>query len=788
MTEGASGRPCPGFGQADDDRNQSYRREDRTIWRNSANLQDLMMSAFYKMSVAPRCKAVLLASLVVLWSLPGFAQQTPPAKKRPTLGLALQGGGALGLAHVGVITWMEEHHIPVDYVAGTSMGGLVGGVYATGDNAAELRQVVNSINWDRVMAGQTPFDDLSFRRKEDARDYPNSLEFGLRKGLQFPAGFNSGQQVLLILDKVAAPYSEIKSFNDLPIPFACVATDLVSGQAKVFHSGSLSIALRSTMSLPGIFSPVRDDGAIYADGGLLQNLPVQVAKNMGADIVLGVHLAEEPLKPDANLSSFAVLGQSISVMIAANELQSMEMADVLLSVPVQKWGALSFNDADAIIKAGYDAAAAKSKVLLTYAVDDATWNEYLAERNSRRITTTPIPTFVAVKGVNGELSQKVETQMAGLVGKPLNYDELDAAIMRLKGIGRYSTLSYAFVEQNGKQGLEIKTEENTFGPPIVRPLILVDGSSLKNVQFNLGARVTWLDIGGFRSEWRNDIVLFSQYGLRSEYYHPFTSTTHWFVAPRLLAYSDPLYFYDNNELVSTYRKNFGGGGLDFGYMFGNVGELRFGYEGGWESFQRQVGNPQELPSLSGGYAAARILYRMDRLDDPVIPRKGQAATVDFQWVNSSPLAGGAYPWVEVASQNFFKLNEPSSVFLNGFAGTTFNHYDTGLPQFSLGGSRVLVAYGQNELLMDKYFLFQLGYLRQIAKLPPLLGGGIYFLGTYEAAQVYGPPHSMINKASGFPTDGAVGLVVNTIFGPVEAAYAYGDTGHNKFFFRIGRLF
>ena len=735
-----------------------------------------------------RSKAGILAGLILFSSLSSIAQQAPPATKRPTLGLALQGGGALGLAHVGVITWMEEHHIPVDYISGTSMGGLVGGVYATGRSAPELRQVVNSINWDQVMAGQTPFDDLSFRRKEDARDYPNSLEFGIRKGVQFPGGFNSGQQVLLILDKVAAPYSEIKSFNDLPIPFACVATDLVSGKAHVFRSGSLSLALRSTMSLPGIFSPVKDDGAIYADGGLLENLPVQVAKKMGADVVLGVHLAEENLKPDANLSSFAVLGQSISVMVSANELQSMEMADILLSVPVQKWGALSFDDADAIIKAGYDSAQAKSKVLLTLAVDDATWNEYLVERNARRITTTPIPTFVTVKGVNGELSQKVETQMADLVGKPLNYDEMDAAIMRLKGIGRYSTLSYGFVEQNGKQGLQIKTEENAYGPPIVRPLILVDGASLKNVQFNLGARVTWLDVGGFRSEWRNDIILFSQYGLRSEYYHPFTPTTHWFVAPRVLSYSDPLYFYDNNHLISTYRKNSAGGGLDFGYLFGNVGELRIGYEGGWEGFQRQVGNPQELQSLSGGYAAARVQYRVDRLDDPVIPRQGQSATIDFQWTNSSPLAGGAYPALEVTSQNFFRLSEPSSVFLSGYAGTTFNYYDTGLPQFSLGGSRLLVSYGQNELLMDKYFLFQLGYLRQMAKLPPLLGGGVYFLGVYEASQVYGPPHSMINKASGFPTDGSIGLIVNSIFGPIEAAYAYGDTGHRKFFFRIGRLF
>ena len=508
---------------------------------------------------------------------------------------------------------------------------------------------------------------------------------------------------------------------------------------------------------------------------------------MGADVVLGIHLAEETLKPDANLSSFAVLGQSISVMIGANELKSMEMADILLSVPVQKWGALSFNDADAIIKAGYDAAAAKSKVLLTLAVDDATWNEYIAERNARRITTTPVPTFVSVKGVNADLSEKVETLMAGMVGKPLNYDELDAAIMRLKGTGRYSTLSYGFVEQNGKQGLQIKTEENAVGPPVVLPLILVDGSSLKNVTFNLGARVTWYDIGGFRSEWRNDIILFSQYGLKSEYYHPFTPQSQWFVAPRVQAYTDPIYLYNDNQLVSTYRQNFVGGGIDLGYQFGTTGELRLGYEGGWQGFERQIG-PQELITPSGGYGAARLQYRLDRLDNPVIPRQGQAAFVDFRWTNTAPLATGQYPALEVGSQNFFKLSEPSSVFLSGFAGTTFNNYNTGLPQFSLGGSRFLVSYGPNELLMDKYFLFQLGYLRQLATLPPLLGSGIYFLGMYEASQVYGPPSSMINKASGFPTDGAVGLVVNTIFGPVEAAYAYGDTGHHKFFFRIGRLF
>ena len=738
-----------------------------------------------------RLRNLLILVLVSLTANFGLTQNTPKngqtAEARPKIGLVLQGGGALGLAHVGVITWLEEHHIPIDYIAGTSMGGLVGGVYATGHNAAEMRHIVQGIPWDEVLSPRTPFQDLSFRRKEDARDYPNSLEFGIRKGIQFPEGLNSGQQVTLILDKIAAPYSEIKSFNDLPTPFACVASDLVSGKQKVFRSGSLSLALRSTMSLPGIFTPVRTKDAIYADGGLLNNIPVDVAKEMGADLTLAIHLAEAPVSPNASLSSFSVLGDSIGVMINANELHNMESADILLSVPVQKWGALSFDDADAIIKAGYDAAAAKSKVLLPYSVDDATWKQYLADRASRR-RDNPTPTFVVVTGVSGDLATEVEKQMADVVGKPLDFDQLDHEILQLKGLGRFSSLSYQFVERDGQQGLQVRAEENPIGKAVVLPIILVDGSNVKNVTFNLGARINLNDLGGYRSQLRTDIILFSEYGLRSEYYHPFTPTTPWFVAPRGVVDNDPFYLYNENKLLSIYRQTNLGGGIDVGYQFGKIGELRVGYEGGWKRFEPEIGNANELQSFSGNYADARVQYKLINFDDPVIPRSGQNLQADFYWTNTAPLATQQFPVAEIASQNFFRISEPSSVFLNGYAGTTFNHYNIGLPQFSLGGSQRLVSYNVNELLMDKYFLFQVGYLRQLAKLPPLLGSGVYFLGVYEAAQVYGPPYTMVNKASGFPTDGAAGIVINTIFGPIEAAYAYGDTGHHKFFFQIGRLF
>src|SRR6204780_1017128 len=380
----------------------------------------------------------LLLSCTLLSSCYSASQEgaKPGTGGRPKLGLVLEGGGALGLAHVGGLQWMEEHRIPVSYVGGTSMGGLVGGIYATGRSPAEVKEITNTINWDEVLRGQTPFEDLSFRRKQDAHEIPSSLEFGLRKGLQFPAGFNTGQQVSLILVRIALPYSELKSFNDLPIPFACVATDLVSGKPHVFRSGPLALALRSTMSLPGIFTPVRTGDHIYADGGLLNNIPIDVAKEMGADIVLGIHLETQPLSPTAPLSSFAVLGESISVMIAANELRSMEQADLLVTVPLQKYTALDYGAADAIIKAGYDAAAAKEKVLIAFSVSEAEWQQYLANRTARR-KTTPVPEFVQVAGANPELAESIEKKMAADVGKPVDTTQLDNQMLLLQGAGRF---------------------------------------------------------------------------------------------------------------------------------------------------------------------------------------------------------------------------------------------------------------------------------------------------------------------------------------------------------------
>jgi NTE family protein len=704
--------------------------------------------------------------------------------RRPKLGLVLEGGGALGLAHIGVLQWMEEHRIPVSYIAGTSMGGLVGGIYSTGRSSAEVREVVNGIDWDEVLRGQTPFNDLSFRRKQDAHEVPGNLEFGLRKGLQFPEGFNTGQQVSLILDRIALPYSELKSFNDLPIPFACVATDLLSGKAHVFRSGPLALALRSTMSLPGIFTPVRSGDHIYADGGLLNNIPIDVAKEMGADIVIGVHLETAPVSPTASLSSFAVLGKSISVMIAANELRSMEQADLLVTVPLQKYDATDYNAADAIIKAGYDAAASKAKVLSAFSVSEDEWQVYLADRKARQ-KTAPIPEFVQVASTAPEMARPIEKQMSTFVGEPVNTAKLDQQLMTLSGQGRFANVGYSMVEKDGSQGLQIHTEQKPYAPPVVRPLILIDGSDYRNVLFSMGARITFLDFGSYRSELRNDVIVGSQYLADSEYYHPFTPTSNWFVAPRAGANSTHEFVYNSNTLIATYRTREALGGLDVGYGFGSTGELRLGYEGGYEKLSPEIGNSAVLPTVSGTTGDVRLQYQLNTLDSPTVPHSGESLQIYTKGFNTNPAAPGAFPLSEVQSQSFLRLNEPSSVFFGASGGSSYG-YKTGIPAFSLGGSQRLLAWNTNELHTNQYFLGQLGYIRDVLKLPPLLGSNVELVGLYEIGKTYklalGP------KPPSLPMDGAAGIIVNTIFGPVELAGAVGDYGRGRFFFRIGRIF
>src|SRR5579864_1982172 len=326
------------------------------------------------------------------------AQESPKGRLR--VGVALEGGGALGLAHIGVLEWFEEHHIPLDYVAGTSMGGLIGGFYATGMNPAELKKLIEGVDWNGVLSDSTPFEDLSYRRKEDQRAYPNAFILGLKNGLSLPAGLNAGHQIGLLIDRITLPYYKSESFATLPTPFRCVATDLVSGKQVVFEEGSLAEALRSTMSIPGVFLSVHDNDRVLVDGGLVNNLPTDVVKEMGADVVIAVHLDTQPVEAKDIKSLINVLDQSMRVVIAESELRGLAQADAVVSVPLGAYSSTDYKKHDSIMQKGYEAAEEKSRLLEKFALGDAEWQEYMQDRETRKKTLAPVPQFIKVEGAD----------------------------------------------------------------------------------------------------------------------------------------------------------------------------------------------------------------------------------------------------------------------------------------------------------------------------------------------------------------------------------------------------
>jgi len=390
-------------------------------------------------------------SILVLLVFPVFAAAQEPAaphgeprpivKQRLKIGVALEGGGALGLAHIGVLQWFEEQHIPVDFIAGTSMGGLVGGFYATGLSPEQMENLIEGLDWDEILSDRTPYEDLAFLRKQDKRAYPTSLVIGLRKGLYLPAGLNAGHQIGLLIDRETLPYFGLPSFDALPVPFRCVATDLVSAKQFVFKDGSLAEALRATMSIPGAFTPVHDGQHVYVDGGLVNNLPTDVVRQMGADIVIAVHLETQPVEAKNIQSLLSVLEQSVRAVISESELRGLAQADAVISVPLGNFLMRDFTKNIPIMRAGYNAAKGKSKLLASFALDDASWNEYARERDSRKQTTAAVPQFIEVQATNSQVREDIRLYLKNFIGKPLSADKLSQALTQLTGGGRYDTLN-----------------------------------------------------------------------------------------------------------------------------------------------------------------------------------------------------------------------------------------------------------------------------------------------------------------------------------------------------------
>jgi len=730
-----------------------------------------------------RAISVLLAALMTI-SVTAAAQQ-PVARpaSRPKVALVFEGGGALGFAHIGVIQWIEEHHIPVDYVAGTSMGGLVGGLYASGMSSQEIANFVGGIDWTAVLSGQVPFPALSYRRKEDKLAFPNRLEFGLKHGFSLPNGLNSGSAVGLLLDEKMLPYYDLKSFDDLPIAFRCVATDLTTGTGHVFKDGSLAQAMRSTISIPGVFAPVEHGTQVYSDGAAVNNLPVDVARNMGADIVIAVYLDTGTFNRSTLESLVGVAGRNLQILIAANELKSMKDANILLKADVSKFTSGDFEKSAEIIPKGVEVAQEHAAELEKYAVNDADWQAYLKERNSRRRTALPEPKFVDIYGMQGVRQAEIANEFTQYVNKPIETTQIEKTITDLQGTGLYSSISYNLIDKDNKTGLLVRPRLKDYGPPFLNVGVFLSSNNVNDIQLGMGARATFFGMVGPGSELRVNASVGQVAGASGELYKPLVVGKRYFVAPRAYYARTMSAFFSGSQQLAQYTEEKNGFGVDLGYIFNSKTELRIGEDYQWYSEKLRIGTPIEQAfHITPFVSNARFQYLGQ--DSVQVPTRGTELRTLYTYSTQSPNSSIGYSQWDTTMSHFIPVGSRGIIFGTGSGGTSFGATNLGLAGFSLGGPLRLSAYNRGELLGNDYFLAQTGFLYRLLKLNPVIGEAIYGAGFFEIGKVWGGAPGTPN----LPFDVAGAAVAKTLIGPIYGGVSGGDSGHYAWFFGLGRIF
>jgi NTE family protein len=729
---------------------------------------------------------VLVLPLALLAQDTASISQPPTFAHRPRVGLALSGGSALGLAEIGVLRWMEENHIPVDRIAGTSMGSIIGAMYATGMSPAEIEAFAEKIDWDQAFLPEPVYTQISYRRKQDRRDFLIKAPLGLKHGLRGPNGFNSGQGVGLLLDRIAFPESDVASFDDLPIPFRCVATDMLSGEGIVLRDGPLAQAVRASMAIPGVFTPVEIKGRVLADGGMVQNIPVETVLDMHADVVIAVELRLPPGNPTQLETITGVLSRAVEVMITQNEQHSLALANTTVHIGTGGYDVADYKHVKKLVELGYRTASAQSAALLPYAIQNpAEWQDYLAARAARKHHPPDKVELVEVTGADSDTDRRLEQRLSKTLEGPLDLSKVDTQLTRIAGEGQFDRLGYEGFTQNGVPALRVTTHDKSYGPPFVDLAVNVNGSGVAAFDFSAGARVTFMDIAHRGGEWRNDLLFGSSNLAATEFYQPL-GQSRFFVAPYAFASKFARNSFSGLTRVAVFGDERAGGGFDIGYDSGRRSEFRIGYEIFEGKLNPLIGSAG-LPIVHGSTSEFRARYVWDGQDSPSVPSSGSRLVATLSRVLQSP--GLAHPigQLDVQTSSFVPVGPKTSLFFSVSGGTTFRGSAGPFQVFSLGGPFRLGAYLPYEFLGNHYAYSSLGFRRELYRLPALAGRKIYWGGWYEAGTAFGTatddPGPVVVRGTF-----NLGIIADTIVGPIALAGSVSPTGQSRVNFSIGRLF
>ena len=725
------------------------------------------------------------AAFLLLAALAFFFAFATPAEARPRVCLVLSGGGARGAAHVGVLKVLESMRVPVDCIAGTSMGSIVGGAYASGLPLDEMERRLGDIDSALLFVEKPPRSELPIRRKQDDRSILFGLEVGLRDGeVKLPKGIVSGVQLEGVLRSlVRAPGA--RDFDRLPIPFRAVATDLETGTAVVMSQGEVAHAMRASMSVPGVIAPAERDGRVLVDGGLTDNLPVDVARAMGAEVVIAVNLGTPLLKRDKLGSALGVTSQMINILTEQNvraSLATLGARDVLIEPELGGFSAADFDELARAVPIGEAAARKEAARLAVLSVSQDEYDRWRAKRERQGVETVVVDEirFAPLARVNEAVPRAWMTTEAG---RPLDAGTVDADLRRLYGSGDFERVGYSILEERGRRVLAVDAVEKSWGPDYLR-LGLAFGSDFAGDAFFSAAasyRRTWINtLGG---EWRIDAELGNASRIFTELYQPLFVNRALFVAPRLEAQRRMQDVYSGTQRVARFDVRSRLAGLDVGSEFGRFAEVRLGAVTGSVAAREETGPPELEPApgrVRQGAWTGRLVF--DQLDSVNFPRKGFAGHVSVY--DATPDLGsdarytrwdldgiGAFSWGRHTVQLAARGGAPSG-------GHDLPPYD----QFVWGGFLQQSGFPHGSLTNQRFAFGRALYYYRLQRQKIFEGA---YAGLSLEAGHYGAPLS----PTGFSGDlksAAVFVAIDTPIGPFYLGYGRASGGNSAVYVYLGR--
>ena len=718
--------------------------------------------------------------------LSGIAQTGDSA--RPKIGLVLSGGGARGIAHVGVVKVLDEMRIPVDYIAGTSMGAMVGSLYASGTSATEIERVFQDADWSVLLSDRPPRAQRSYRRKTDDFGFLVDFEVGVnREGLIIPQGLMQGQNLTLELRKLLIPVANITDFDRLPIPFRTIGTDLVTGQEVVLDSGDLPMAIRASMSAPGLLKPVRLDGRLLIDGGVANNLPVEVTRAMGADVLIVVDVGTL-LADEANLdSALKIMAQMTTIMGRARteaQKQLMTDEDVLITPDLGPIAFQSFDQAAQAMQRGEVAARQSMDKLKRFSVSEKV---YAAHRQSLQYARRGPPVIHQVAIENeSRLSPKVlEARLYDQRGKVLDVDQLHTDIANIYGFDTFETVDYSIEKLDSEYRLVVRSSAKSWGPNYLRFGINLEDDFDGNSSYNLAARFTRAEINARGGEIRVDAVVGESPNVAIELYQPLDYASRWFVNPRLSYGHSNQGLFDAGNQIAQFRSEESELSLGVGRQFGNWGEARLALARTFANQDVRIGDPA-LGSGSGDISSFRLGFSYDTIDRIAIPRFGTFAQVGWLGLREGY---GADVTANIGQLVFLKPQTwgKNTVMHWWDLGSVSQSGDTSLDAFELGGLFNLSGYSRNELHGDHRAIGRLLYFRQLRDRPlPTIGMPIYLGASIEVGNVWQErtDASLNNSLAA----GSVFVVFDTVIGPLYLAYGAAEGDRRSAYLFLGQTF